>query len=214
MPGLQQLDDRGRSDAPQHADRLWRAARQIKPGDRIRTRRTADACASQSLLEAIRLNLTGEAELPGAAADPPPGRCALAPRRRCSHHPRGASTHRPPGDWPTHRPNAALVTDAEVPYICTERAVASKTDRLEARLTTSQRRQIEQAAELAGESVSAFVVLAALERADILVTEQATTVLPSAYFDQLVAALDEPDEAPRLQRAARNAARRRRINPA
>lgn len=92
--------------------------------------------------------------------------------------------------------------------------MASKTDRLEARLTVSERRQIEQAAELAGESVSSFVVLAALERAEIVVTERATTVLPAAYFDELVAALDEPDAAPRLERAARNAARKRRIRPA
>lgn len=92
--------------------------------------------------------------------------------------------------------------------------MASKTDRLEARLTSTQRRQIEQAAELAGESVSSFMVLAALERAEVVVTELATTVLPAAYFDELVAALDEPDDATRLKRAARNADRRGRIKSA
>lgn len=92
--------------------------------------------------------------------------------------------------------------------------MAAKTDRLEARLTSEQRRHIEQAAELAGESVSSFVVLAALERAEIVVTERATTVLPAAYFDELAAALDRPDEAARLKRAADRAAQRARITTA
>lgn len=91
------------------------------------------------------------------------------------------------------------------------RAMTTKAERIEARLTLVQRRQIEQAAELAGESVSAFMVLAALERAENVVVEQATTVVPATYFDRFVASLDEPDEAPRLARAAR---RRRRIKAA
>ncbi len=89
--------------------------------------------------------------------------------------------------------------------------MATRTDRLETRLTTDQREQIEQGAALAGESVSSFVVLAALERAELLVTQRASTVVPATYFDELVAALDEPDEAPRLARAARSARRRKRI---
>jgi uncharacterized protein (DUF1778 family) len=92
--------------------------------------------------------------------------------------------------------------------------MATKAVRLEARLTPTQRKQIEQAAALAGESVSSFVVLAALDRADILVTEQASMVVPAAYFDQLVASLDKPDDAPRLARAAREAATHRRIKAA
>jgi uncharacterized protein (DUF1778 family) len=92
--------------------------------------------------------------------------------------------------------------------------MAAKAQRVEARLTAVQRRQIEQAAALAGESVSAFMVLAALERAEIVVVEQATTVVPTAYFDQLVASLDEPDPAPRLARAASAARRRKRIKAA
>jgi uncharacterized protein (DUF1778 family) len=92
--------------------------------------------------------------------------------------------------------------------------VAAKAERLEARLTSTERKQIEQAAALAGESVSSFVVLAALDRADILVQQQVSTVVPAAYFDQLVASLDEPDEAPSLARAAAKAGRRKRIKPA
>ncbi len=90
--------------------------------------------------------------------------------------------------------------------------MAAKAARLESRLTSTQRKQIEQAAALAGESVSSFVVLAALDRADILVSERASTVVPAAYFDQLVASLDQPEDAPRLAHAARETRRRRRIN--
>lgn len=89
--------------------------------------------------------------------------------------------------------------------------MATRTDRLETRLTTDQREQIEQGAALAGESVSSFVVLAALERAELLVTQQASSVVPATYFDALITALDEPDEAPRLAQAARSARRRKRI---
>lgn len=57
--------------------------------------------------------------------------------------------------------------------------MAARTDRLEARLTTGQREQIEQGAALAGESVSSFVVLAALERAEALVTERPPDCAPA-----------------------------------
>jgi len=92
--------------------------------------------------------------------------------------------------------------------------MATKAVRLEVRLTLTQRRQIEQAAALAGESVSSFVVLAALDRADIFVTEQASTVVPATYFDQLVTSLDAPEDAPGLARAAREAAGHKRIKAA
>lgn len=92
--------------------------------------------------------------------------------------------------------------------------MAVKAERLEARLTSTERKQIEQAASLAGESVSSFVVLAALDRADILVREQASTVVPAAYFDQLVASLDEPEDAPGLAYAAAEARRRGRVKRA
>lgn len=92
--------------------------------------------------------------------------------------------------------------------------MAAKAVRLEARLTPTQRKQIEQAAVLAGESLSAFVVLAALDRADVLVSERASTVVPAAYFDRLVASLDEPEDAPQLTHAVLKARRRMRIKAA
>jgi uncharacterized protein (DUF1778 family) len=92
--------------------------------------------------------------------------------------------------------------------------VATKTDRLEARLTSTERHEIEQAASLASESVSSFVVTAAIQRAEAIVSERASTSLPADYFDRLLGSLDEPDSAPALERAALRAARRSRIKPA
>ncbi|HZL47401.1 MAG TPA: DUF1778 domain-containing protein [Solirubrobacteraceae bacterium] len=92
--------------------------------------------------------------------------------------------------------------------------MAAKSDRLDARLTSAQRLEIERAATLASESVSSFVVTAAVQRAEALVAEHSSTVVPPAYFDRLVASLDEPDEAPGLARAVRKARRRKRIRAA
>jgi uncharacterized protein (DUF1778 family) len=92
--------------------------------------------------------------------------------------------------------------------------MATKTDRLEARLTSAERREIEQAASLASESVSSFVVTAAIQRAEAIVSERASTSLPPDYFDRLLGSLDEPDSAPALAAAAQRVARRPRIKPA
>lgn len=89
--------------------------------------------------------------------------------------------------------------------------MAAKSDRLEARLTSAQRLEIERAAMLASESVSSFVVTAAVQRAEALVAEHASTIVPAAYFDRLLASLDEPDEAPGLVQAVQKARRRKRL---
>jgi len=47
---------------------------------------------------------------------------------------------------------------------------------------------------------------------DRLFPERASTVLPAAYFDELVSSLDKADDAPGLARAARDANERRRIS--
>jgi uncharacterized protein (DUF1778 family) len=95
-----------------------------------------------------------------------------------------------------------------------ETVVATKTDRLEARLTSAERREIERAASLASESVSSFVVTAAIQRAEAIVSERASMSLPAGYFDRLLQSLDEPDRAPALERAALRIARNQRIKPA
>lgn len=89
--------------------------------------------------------------------------------------------------------------------------MAVKTDRLEARLSPDERKRIEQAAATAGLSVSAFVVEVAVERADEIIAAATTTDVPADYFDDLLAALDEADAAPRLAKAAKRSRRSHRI---
>jgi uncharacterized protein (DUF1778 family) len=63
--------------------------------------------------------------------------------------------------------------------------------------------------------MSAFIVSAAVQRADEVIAEQSSTVVPSDYFDQLLGALDEAAEpSPRLAIAAKRAHRRSRIRSA
>lgn len=89
--------------------------------------------------------------------------------------------------------------------------MALKTERLEARLSVEDRALIERAAAATGVSVSGFLVAAAVRQADEIVATHSRTVVPSDYFDTLLAALDEPDEAPRLRQAGRDSTRLVRI---
>lgn len=87
-----------------------------------------------------------------------------------------------------------------------------KTERVEARVSADQRHRIEQAAQFSGESMSSFMVNAAVERADEVIAAQTSTVVPTKYFDALLAALDEPPQSsPHLTAAAKRARRQRRI---
>jgi uncharacterized protein (DUF1778 family) len=89
--------------------------------------------------------------------------------------------------------------------------MAVKSNRLETRLSPEQRATLERAASLAGTSVSAFVVDAAVERAEELMAAQMSTTVPADYFDRLISVLDQGDRASRLAKAARRARQRPRI---
>lgn len=89
--------------------------------------------------------------------------------------------------------------------------VAPKTGRVEARLSDNERMRIDRAAQLAGQSVSSFVVSAAVEKADQVIAESDVTSVPADYFDRLLASIDRADRAPRLTRAAKRARQARRI---
>jgi len=89
--------------------------------------------------------------------------------------------------------------------------MAVKTDRLETRLSPHERDRIERAASTAGISVSAFMVGAAVDRAEEIIAATTTTVVPAAYFEGLLAALDEPAAAPQLAKAAKQSRRTARI---
>lgn len=91
--------------------------------------------------------------------------------------------------------------------------MAVKTDRMETRVSPEERERIERAASVAGLSASAFIVSAAVERADEIIAAATTTSVPADYFDELLAALDTPAPAPRLVKAAKQARRRGRVQP-
>ena len=90
--------------------------------------------------------------------------------------------------------------------------MATRSERVEARVSVEQRARIEQAARFEGQSLSSFIVDAAVVRADHVLAERAVTAVPAEYFDRLVDALDEPDLAPRLTEAAKRSARRQRVS--
>ena len=87
----------------------------------------------------------------------------------------------------------------------------TRSERVEARLSAEERARIERAARFEGRSLSSFIVEAAVERADQVLADPAVTVVPADYFDRLVAALDEPGRAPRLEQAAKRVSQDRRI---
>jgi uncharacterized protein (DUF1778 family) len=88
---------------------------------------------------------------------------------------------------------------------------AMRTERVEARVAPRDRARIDKAAALEGQSVSTFIVTAAAEKADQVIAARTTTMVPAAYFDRLVAAIDRADRAPRLARAVKLARKDRRI---
>ncbi|MFA5890663.1 MAG: DUF1778 domain-containing protein [Actinomycetota bacterium] len=89
--------------------------------------------------------------------------------------------------------------------------MATKTERVEARLSSQERKLIERAAAFEGQSLSSFMVAAATERAEQVISAQTTTMLPADYFDRLLAAIDRAEDAPRLTVAAKKARQHGRI---
>jgi uncharacterized protein (DUF1778 family) len=100
----------------------------------------------------------------------------------------------------------------QVPSKCrTVGHMATRTRRIEMRADEASVALISRAAELCGQSVSAFVLGAATREAYRVLGRAGQTLMPAFEFDALVAALDEPDLAPRLQRAAADPRRLRRV---
>lgn len=85
----------------------------------------------------------------------------------------------------------------------------TRTARIELRAEPEREERIREAARLANQSVSSFVLDAASERAEEVLRATMTTTVPTDFFDQLHRALGElPVADPALQRAAR---RKRRV---
>lgn len=70
--------------------------------------------------------------------------------------------------------------------------MAARTERLEARIAPDEHSRIKRAADLEHTSISSFMVAAAAEKADRVIAEHHTTILPARFFDDLLAALDTP----------------------
>jgi len=73
--------------------------------------------------------------------------------------------------------------------------MATKTARIELRAAPARERRIRYAAELARQSVSAFVLDAASERAEQVIASSSSTVVSSDFFDELWEALEAPPQA-------------------
>jgi len=84
----------------------------------------------------------------------------------------------------------------------------ARTARIELRAEPEREERIREAARLANQSVSSFVLDAASARAEEVLRAATITTVPAHYFDQLHRALDEPSAPnPALRRAARQARR-------
>ena len=85
----------------------------------------------------------------------------------------------------------------------------STSTRFEFRVKPEAKQRIEHAAQLVHESASDFVRAAAEQRADEVLREhEVITRVPADFFDELIAALDEPPAPnPALRRAAARAQR-------
>lgn len=70
--------------------------------------------------------------------------------------------------------------------------MASRTERVEARIAPDEHSRIKRAADLAHTSISSFMVAAAAEKADRVIAEHHTTTVRAGFFDELLAALDTP----------------------
>jgi uncharacterized protein (DUF1778 family) len=88
--------------------------------------------------------------------------------------------------------------------------MATRTSRLELRADPERERRIRYAAELSHQSVSAFVLDAAAERAERIIATSTATIVPSEFFDELWQALDAPPQPNEALR--RRAAESRRVH--
>lgn len=84
--------------------------------------------------------------------------------------------------------------------------MATKTARIELRAAPEREQRIRYAAELSRQSLSAFVLDAAAERAEQVIASSSATVVPSDFFDDLWDALGNTPQpnAALSRRAAAN----------
>ena len=71
----------------------------------------------------------------------------------------------------------------------------SKSARIELRAEPEEDDRIRHAARLVNQSKTAFIMTAAVERADDVIANWSTTAVSPDFFDQLLDAFDRPDES-------------------
>lgn len=85
--------------------------------------------------------------------------------------------------------------------------MGKRSERIEARIEPARVERIRFASQLVEESISSFVVQAAIERAEQVIAERTFTTVDDKYFDKLIASLNEPAKPiPSLRKAARKTA--------
>lgn len=80
--------------------------------------------------------------------------------------------------------------------------MAVKTRRIEMRADPESEERIARAASARHQSVSTFVLSAAVREADVVLARADVTLMPVEQFDALMDSLDAPDQALRLLAAA------------
>jgi len=76
--------------------------------------------------------------------------------------------------------------------------MSTEPERIELHADEAAGSRIAEAAELLGESVSAFVVRSARAEAERVLATADRTIMPAEQFDLIIASLDEPEEVPAL----------------
>jgi len=79
---------------------------------------------------------------------------------------------------------------------------ATRTRRIEARATESDAELITRAAQIVNDTVSAFTLTAAVEKAESIVARTDITYMPAEQFDAMVIALDDETPIPEISELA------------
>lgn len=86
--------------------------------------------------------------------------------------------------------------------------MAIRSSRIELRAAPASERRLRFAASLAKQTLSAFLLDAATERAERVISESRETLVPPAFFDKLWRSLDKPPAPNKSLRRAAGKARR------
>ena len=108
--------------------------------------------------------------------------------------PQGSSAHRFEGVGRLRHVSRRIFPLLRDCRTITVHMVATRTSRIELCTDPDRERRIRYAAELEHQSVSAFVLDAAADRAEQVIAAASATVVPTYFFDQLWEALEAPAE--------------------